>query len=388
MDVDDQESATSNGDYAKMGDSEESKESSANESFSDSHDESQPDRQKQVRKGANMRSVEAATTRSKNPIEAISPMTPGGFAFLELESYICYCMVSQPRNSRCKVLDYFGMVFVESLQALYCPAHNQITPMSLWAYHVKRSHLDWCSADKKKDCDSMARHVANSHNLSMDEKDIDLPDEINEPLSTKTKNLHLNYQCPFCGYWMAADKGSRFPERYIREKHIRDKCTKNGPCPRYNDVELEEPRWIFKVKVSATGKYHSFVLPLEWENCDDEDLEPTLSLEPPSLDLDTTLIHLSCRQEWPLMLGWHAYDQEISANDHVVALRSLISLPRRNTPSTPDTPFLEKRLSLIRGAIVTYFRTAVLFVHNKHKRVVDVITLEYVLPSKLVVYDK
>ena len=308
---------------------------------------------------------------------------PGGFTFLKLESYICYCALSQPRNSRCKVLDYFGMVFIESLQVLYCPAHNRITPMSGWAGHIKHSHLDWCSADKKKDCDSMARHIADSHSLSMADIDVDLPDEIEEPFSTKTTNLHLNYKCPFCGFWMAADKGSRFPERFIREKHIRGKCPK-GPCPKYNDIKLDEPRWIFKVRISAKKKFHSFILPLEWENCDGEDLEPTLSLEPPPLDLDTTPVHLECCQEWPLTLGWHAYDQEISANDHIVALRTLISLPRHITPSNLDTPVLEKGLSLIRGAIVTYLRTAVLFVHDKHRGVVDAITLEYVLSSKLV----
>jgi hypothetical protein len=135
-------------------------------------------------------------------------------------------------------------------------------------------------------------------------------------------------------------------------------------------------------------KFHCFILLLEWENCDDKDLEPTLSLEPPSLDLDMTPVHLECRQEWPLTLGWHTYNQEISANDHIVALWTLISPPRRITPSTPDTPVLEKGLSLIQGAIVTYFRTAIRFVHDKHKGVVDAITLEYVLSSILVVCDE
>ena len=141
-----------------------------------------------------------------------------GFRFLELESYMCYCtnppfsqMCDGEWDLRCKVLDYFGMVFMESLQVLYCPAHNQIIPMSEWADHVGRNHLDWCSANKKKDCNSMARHVADSHNLSMAAEDLDLPNEIDEPLSRKTSNLHLNYQCPQCGLWMAADTSGKPP---------------------------------------------------------------------------------------------------------------------------------------------------------------------------------
>jgi hypothetical protein len=64
MDVDDQESATHNEDYA-MGGSEESEESSSDDSFSDSLNQFQHDhkgKSKQVRKGANVRSVETATS--------------------------------------------------------------------------------------------------------------------------------------------------------------------------------------------------------------------------------------------------------------------------------------------------------------------------------------
>jgi hypothetical protein len=77
MDVNDQ-SAT-NDDYA-MEDADESNQSSSNGSFSDSLEEFQPDhhkKSKQVQKelGVNVRSVKAATSRSKNPIQAVSPMT-------------------------------------------------------------------------------------------------------------------------------------------------------------------------------------------------------------------------------------------------------------------------------------------------------------------------
>jgi hypothetical protein len=385
-------------DYA-IGDSDESEDSSPsseNDFYSDSLEKDRSERpkrkagpstaknkQRKHTSETNVRSIEAATSRTKDSFSHISPEMSGGFKFLHLESYICHCAspsLSRSAPPRCKVLAYFALVFLESLGAVYCPSHNQIIPMAEWATHVRRSHLDWSSKTKKSECVAMARHVADGHNLSMDQTadDLNLPDEIDEPLSTNTSNLNLNYRCPLgCGQWMVEDKGSNFPERFIREKHIRNNCPE-GVCLNYKDIHLDEPRWIFKVRISGKKvKFHCFVLPLEWERSDDGEL--TAFPEPPLLDDITPLVDLDGRQEWPLTLGWRAYDQEISANDHVVALRSLILLPRCDCKASPNSHFLEKGLHLVDHAIIKYLRSAVSFIHEKHKGVVDVITLECVL---------
>ncbi|KAI9429084.1 hypothetical protein BJY52DRAFT_1232661 [Lactarius psammicola] len=54
---------------------------------------------------------------------------------------------------------------------------------------------------KKSNCEEMVKHIAHSHYLSMDQtiEDLNLPSEIDKPLSTSTSNLHLNYKCPL-GY--------------------------------------------------------------------------------------------------------------------------------------------------------------------------------------------
>lgn len=382
-----------------MGDSNESEDSSpSSESdfFSDSLDKNRPDMPKRKAgpstvknkwrshtSGTNFRSVETATSQAQVVFNHIPPQMSGGFEFLHLESYICHCAnpsLSQSSPPRCKVLAYFALVYLESLRSVYCPNHNRILPMSEWATHVKQSHLDWSSTTKKSECTAMARHVADSHNLSMDQTadNLNLPDEINEPLSTNTSHLHLNYQCPLgCGQWMAEDKGSNFPERFIREKHIRNNCPE-GPCSEYQDIHLDQPRWIFKVRISGKKvKFHCFILPLEWERSDYE--ESTVVPSPPLLDDGATPDDLDDSQAWPLTLGWHAYAQEISANDHFIALRSLILLPRCDCNASPNSNFLEKGLHLVDHAIVKYLRSAVSFVHEKHKGVVDALTLEYVL---------
>jgi hypothetical protein len=229
---------------------------------------------------------------------------------------------------------------------------------------------------------SEEQHVAAGHNLTMDQaaEDLELPDEIEEPLSTSTSNLKLNYQCPLgCGLWMAQDPSSNFPERYIREKHIKKGCKKE--CPTYNEIALDEPRWVFKVKISGkTKNLHCFLLPLGWERSDNEEITDAPNaplLDDPSLpSLPETLVG---RQKWPVTLGWCAYDQEISASDHVIALQSLIQISRcncRHKESSPDSHFLEKGLHLVHHAIGRYLQAATSFVHQKHRGVLDAITME------------
>ena len=340
-----------------------------------------------------VRSVETANSRSK--VAAYSPALSisEGFKFLELESYVCHCASplsastdkepsshdrSSPR-SRCKVLQYFGMLFLANLGVVYCPTHDFIVPMSEWVAHVYRSHLDWISANKKQECFRMAEHVAISHELSLEEtaENLSLPVEIEEPLvanTTSLSHLHLNYQCPLgCGIWMAEDKSSGYPERYIREKHVRSSC-RMGPCVRFRDIALDDPRWVHKVRISAKNPvFHSFILPYDWEKGDDAD--DTAAPEAPSLGDVIPSVRLDHRQDWPLKLGWPAYGREIAANNHVVALRNLILQPRCDCKSsTPNSHFLEMGLHLVDHALGKYFRTAMLFLHTKHKRVVDSIT--------------
>lgn len=333
----------------------------------------------------NVRSVQAQAITAPARDAFNHPEEPGVFKFLSLESYICHCASSrplQPWPPQCKVLNYFALVFLESLHVVYCPTHNKIIPMSEWATHVKTTHLDWHSGTKKSDCSEMAKHVAASHNLSMDQsaEDINLPDEIEEPLSTNTSNLKLNYQCPQCGDWTAKDPESNFPERFIREKHIKDSCPK-GKCSIYNTIPLDKPRWISKVKISGKQKkFHCFILPLEWESNDNKEIIDAPNA--PLVDDHSLPLSLDGHQKWPVTLGWCAYDQEISANDHAAALRSLIQIPRcncRHKKSSPHPHFLEKGLHLVHHAIRRYFQAAVTFVHQKHANVLDAITMEWVI---------
>ncbi|KAI9450534.1 hypothetical protein BJY52DRAFT_1191759 [Lactarius psammicola] len=332
--------------------------------------------------GAKTRSIQAATLQAEDAFSK-PRQTPGGFSFLHLESYTCNCAsptISKPSPSQCKVLAYFAMIFHDGLQVVYCLSHSQIIPMSEWATHVRGSHLDWSSGTKKSDCEEMAKHVAHGHCLSMDQtiEDLHLPGEIDEPLSTSTSNLHLNYKCPLgCGVWSVKDKKSSQPERYIR-RHIKNDCEKNKDS-KCVDVHLDDPRWVFKVKISGKqNKHHSFVLPPEWERGDDEELAAAPDFPPLAVDNAPHSEGLGGGQKWPVTLGWCAYDQEISASNHIDALRRLILLPRCKCRSkTPSySHFLEKGLHLVDHAVGRYLRSATLFVHEKHRGVLDAITSE------------
>jgi hypothetical protein len=110
------------------------------------------------RSGTNKRSVQAQAVTTQ--LEAKDTQEPGGFKFLHLESYVCYCADSplQPWPSQCKVLTYFALVFLDELRVVYCPTHNMIVPMSEWATHVREHHtMDWHSGTKKRDCAEMAK---------------------------------------------------------------------------------------------------------------------------------------------------------------------------------------------------------------------------------------
>jgi hypothetical protein len=341
-----------------------------------------------------IRSVMADTSVSKTKdVVDISGPT-GGFTFLQLESYICSCCHTAPESrgmansaktnmlprTRCKVLLYFGMIFLADMQAIFCPAHNCFVPMAEWATHVRCNHKDWVSATKIDECSRMAEHVAFSCGLDLKQKPIDfrLPLEIEAPFSSYTtlpaSPIHRSFQCPKCGLWQAQAKDSGRPERYMR-RHLRAECP-NGRYSDWQTVPLDEPRLTYRVSTSC-GTSHVFLLPPDWDGIG-EDEEPA---ELPELSSqDHTVRSVSSRtacQDWPLKLGWTAYDKEIAASDHISALRQLIMRPRcgcRRRTRNPD--FLEEGLHMIGHAISKYFMSSMVFIHKKHKKVVDEIVSE------------
>ena len=60
----------------------------------------------------------------------------------------------------CKVLLYFGMLFLNDMQAIFCPTHHCFVPMACWADYVRCSHLDWILSTKVDKCSHMAKYVA------------------------------------------------------------------------------------------------------------------------------------------------------------------------------------------------------------------------------------
>lgn len=129
-----------------------------------------------------------------------------------------------------------------------------------------------------------------------------------------------------------------------------------------------------------TDQYHSLVLPHGWEG--GTVASTPVLIDGPQLGNSSPLAALVDPQDWPLLLGWIDYDWEISAGDHVTALWSLIKLPHCNCKRTSQTShlhFLDKGLQLVYHALAKYFKTAMLFIHQKHQTVVDAITLRCVL---------
>ena len=147
-----------------------------------------------------IRSVRACTSQSKatgNITPAQAPPPTRAFKFLQLESYSCACSpipnpsraptnASAATTPQCKVLLYFGMLFLDAMQAIFCPTHHCFVPMACWADHVRRTHKDWISSTKVDECRRMAEHVALSCGLDLeqDTKDLHLPNEIDQPFES------------------------------------------------------------------------------------------------------------------------------------------------------------------------------------------------------------
>lgn len=341
-----------------------------------------------------IRSVMANTSvsKTKNVVDISGPT--GGFKFLQLEAYICSCCHTAPElhgmansaktnvfpRTRCKVLLYFGMIFLPDMQAIFCPAHNCFVPMAEWATHVRCNHKDWVSATKIDECSRMAEHVSVSCGLDLRQKPIDLrlPLEIEAPFSSymtlPASPIHRSFRCPKCSLWQAQAKDSGRPDRYMR-RHLRDECP-NGRFSDWQTVPLDEPHWTYRVSTSC-GTSHVFILPPDWDGIG-EDEEPAELPELPSQD--HTIRSVSSRtpcQDWPLKLGWTAYDKEISASDNITALRQLILRPRCGCRRrTRNLDFLEEGLHMIGHAISKYFMSSMVFVHKKHKKVIDEIVSE------------
>ncbi|KAH9011092.1 hypothetical protein EDB83DRAFT_2322272 [Lactarius deliciosus] len=335
------------------------------------------------------------TTRTTPPLLPVD--NGGAFSFLQLESYICTCtsqsVLCTPKAptstggrgsapADCKVLLYFGMLFLADLHAIFCPAHHCFVPMACWVDHVSRCHQDWISSTKIKECDRMAQHVALSCGLkpTQDTGDILLPVEIDQSfryystLLTKAARVHLSFQCPKCSHWIAEDKSSRQSDRYMR-RHLKDSTSCSKASPDWETIQLAEPRHIYRISLSR-GKYHAFLLPMDWDDTTKvKEPEPT-RLPKFSLSDDTfpSFLSRTVSQDWPFTLGWTAYDEDISASKHIIALRQLILRPKyghRSKTRNPD--FLEEGLCLVNHALIKYFKAAMMFVHKKHKSVVDAI---------------
>lgn len=329
------------------------------------------------------RSVRAATGTTTSFLG-----TASAFKFLQLESYVCTCIAETPTSTNgygssmacCKVLQYFGMLFVKDMQAIFCPAHHCFVPMACWAQHVKRTHQDWISSTKVDECTRMAKHVALSCGLdpAQDTKDLQLPDKIDQPFgsySTQTKSpIHLSSRCPKCSLWISEDKGSRQSDRYMR-RHLRDTCSK-GPSTDWKEIQLTEPCFTYRVSI-CRGKSHAFRLPADWEDATvtQEPAQPPYLLFP-----EDTIPSSSPRtvsQDWPFRVGWTSYDEDISASKHIQALHQLILRPKCGCRSNIQNPdFLEQGLHLVNHALIKYFKAAMMFVHKKHKSVIDAIVSE------------
>jgi hypothetical protein len=95
--------------------------------------------------------------------------------------------------------------------------------------------------------------------------------------------------------------------------------------------------------------------------------------EAPSWENTISAQH-SDAQDWPVKLGWTDYDREIGASEHADSLRGLITRVRCSCKKpTPNVGFLERGLDLVDHALVDYLKGAMIFVHKKHKAVVNAI---------------
>lgn len=335
--------------------------------------------------------------KSKHPIRSIQASallsraqesTQGGehitgsapFEFLPLEYYECTCLSTPDPAFRttCKVLLFFGLVYLPDYRAIFCPKHHQFVPLAELPVHLIK-HNDWTLGKKTKEAKRMSEHIALSLDIDAAQTAGDLitclPTEIEEPFGCY--KLHsplptqISYQCPKCGIWKAAckGKGTHGPEWDI-QRHLRFECDK-GPFPKkWSSLALAEPCWTYRVRFAGGGS-HVFVLPEDWaDRAEDEETVdlPEFPSKPqavPSISLRTSY------EDWPLKLFWPAYDREILASDHVVALRQLIMQPRPQRSLESDLDAMETALHLIRAATVKYFKSAMVFLHSKHKRVVE-----------------
>lgn len=360
---------------------------------------------RKVTKAKTTRSVLAAITRSKtNQAIEINKSTEAGhaeaFTFLELESYACSCCTTPSSNSTqqtsqqfagssifltCKVLQFFGMIYMSQFRALFCPAHNCFVPMSFWARHVSQHHKDWVSVNKVDECARMANHVAQSCQLDIEQKveDLQLPDTLRRPFVPSTvtaagSHVFKSLRCPKCGLWEAISTTGE-SDRLMR-RHLRDtgKCRK-GPITNWKSIRLEGPCWTYRVKTSPRTS-HVFILPDDWDECgENEEIQelPEFPEFPSQGHSVLSFSALTASQDWPITLRWTEYDAEISASSHVAALRQLIALPVCGCKRGIRSPsFLEEGLHQAYHWLFKYLKTAMTFVHKKHKRVINAVISE------------
>lgn len=332
-----------------------------------------------------VRTIEAKTSLSRvihSPGHLDSQQV---FKFNNSEAYSCNCSKPPRQDHPCKVLQFFGMryIILGRNGYLWCPYHAQITPMSEWANHV-HDHPNWIHSDKKRECIRMAEHVCDSHNLSPAQTvdDLELPEQIDEPLYThdrKARNLTFKYQCPFphCMKWYSKDtRKNSVPWAYVK-RHLTAEHSIN-PLRVDMEYSFEICSWGQTIRISAAGKCHIFFMRDNW----DPDRR-TRDIDVQAPDISDTISDMplfdSLRdaQTWPMQLGLVQYAAEINAQEHTVALRSLIERPRCTCMSKSSTfmakaNFLERGLDHIDHAVLEYLQKSVSFLQTRH----DLLTKE------------
>lgn len=294
-------------------------------------------------------------TRERLPADSETSL----FTFLDHECYTCSCLAPSSQNTRCTVLGFFRLLFLQSCNAIFCPLHNCIIPASKLERHLHKAHKEWTSPQKAKESRKMALHIATTCGLDASQEADDvvaqLPDELEEP--PVSRGICRRYKCPYCPSWIGENTGCGTPERYLR-KHMKKNHSHNM------DIDhVGGPHWTYRVAIYPQDSTHVFMLPDEWTPADfggggggdsDSDVSipplPMLSSHPNQSSIANTTM-----QDWPVQLGWETYASEIKAGAHVKELKKLIG-PCKSCKDGRLTNFLEKGLYYVRRFSIKYMK--------------------------------
>ena len=339
--------------------------------------------------------IDSRTTKKLLPPASLPlVVSPGIFSFLPAEWYQCRCLMKSPTShALCHVLGFFELWFHDAFNVIVCNTHDSLVPMSHLAVHLSKRH-DWKSSTKSNDVHRIVQHIAQICCVKEDQSPQDvlqrLPSYLDAPLVPPGSNrwkVENRFPCPLpgCGHWEPEDKRltASKPDGYIK-RHLRD--DHGHRVPQNSTFKCSRTH---RMCIAGTTHSHIFILPSISINLTDESTSPIstiLDMRPSFgslIPLATLQLSGSAFQEWPSILGWVAYEQEISANTHVIALRRLI-LPPICTCSPPigrkqHSHFLDEGLHQCRHALLKYLELAVSFAQGKHKKVSDILVSRYVI---------